>query len=151
MRFWDSSALMPVISWEPSTQRLKSLLDADDGITVWWATPVECASALARHHRDGGLTAAAHELALGVLTQAALSWMAVAPSQALRDLAIRLVRVHSLRAADALQLGAALVWAEDRAGGRELVSLDEQLRDAARREGFVVLPADGLHTGAERR
>jgi hypothetical protein len=47
---------------------------------------------------------------------------------------------HPLRAADALQLAAALVWTGEAAAGEAFVCLDERLRDAARREGFEVLP-----------
>jgi predicted nucleic acid-binding protein len=50
-----------------------------------------------------------------------------------------LLRVHVLKAADALQLAAARVWAGDVADG-ELVTLDERLALAARLEGFRVLP-----------
>jgi hypothetical protein len=67
----------------------------------------------------------------------------VSPSSAIRDAAIRLVRVHPLGAADALQLAAALVWAEARPEGREFVVLDRRLGEAAAREGFVVLPGAG--------
>ena len=51
-----------------------------------------------------------------------------------------MVKVHDLRAGDAFQLAAALVWAEDAPLGRTLVSLDQRLREAAQREGFAVLP-----------
>lgn len=56
----------------------------------------------------------------------------------LKDLAKRLLRVHPLRTADALQLAAALVY---RAEGSPLdfVCLDERLCSAAEREGFIVI------------
>jgi len=67
-------------------------------------------------------------------------WIVVAASQEVRRLAVRSVRIHQLRAGDALQLAAGLLWAEDRPGGREFVSLDDRLAEAARLEGFSVLP-----------
>ena len=53
---------------------------------------------------------------------------------------MRLLGLHHLRAADALQLGAALVAAYDQPLGSALVTLDARFADAARREGFRVLP-----------
>jgi hypothetical protein len=49
------------------------------------------------------------------------------------------LRVHPLRAADALQLAAAYIAAERRPSSLELVILDDRLAAAARREGFVLL------------
>ena len=53
MRFWDSSALVPLCVDEPATDAALALLAEDPEVAVWWATPVECASALARLERDG--------------------------------------------------------------------------------------------------
>jgi hypothetical protein len=50
------------------------------------------------------------------------------------------VGAHPLRAADALQLGAALVWCEEQSHGEVFVCLDARLREAARREGFSLAP-----------
>lgn len=65
----------------------------------------------------------------------------VAPTAPLRDRAGRLLAAHPLRTADALQLAAALAWCDDVPRGESFVCLDERLREAARREGFAVLPA----------
>jgi hypothetical protein len=69
-------------------------------------------------------------------------WVEVEPAAALRERAVRLLSSHNLRAADALQLAAALVWAEERPAGRVFVCLDARLREAARLDGFTVLPED---------
>jgi hypothetical protein len=55
-----------------------------------------------------------------------------------RDVARRLLRVHPLRAADALQLAAAYLAAERRPSTLEIVTLDERVRLAAAKEGFIV-------------
>jgi hypothetical protein len=65
----------------------------------------------------------------------------VAPTAALRERAIRLLAAHPLRAGDALQLAAALAWCDDTPAGETFVCLDGRLRDAARAEGFDLLPA----------
>ena len=64
--------------------------------------------------------------------------MRIRPSERVRQRALRLLRVHPLRAADALQLAAALVAASEEPADLELVSSDARLSAAARQEGFVV-------------
>jgi hypothetical protein len=54
---------------------------------------------------------------------------------------MRLLRVHPLRAADSLQLAAAVVASEGDPGELPFVCLDEKLAQAASREGFVCLEA----------
>ena len=60
------------------------------------------------------------------------------PTDRLHALAQRMLRVHALRAADALQLAAALLASDEEPAGLEVVTLDSRLADAARREGFRV-------------
>ena len=47
--------------------------------------------------------------------------------------------MHPLRAADALQLAAAFLAAERRPASLELVTLDDRVAAAARKEGFAVI------------
>ena len=101
---------------------------------------MECASALARRWRDGTADRRAHEKAVECIESLERDWIVVVASEEVRRLAVRSVRIHQLRAGDALQLAAALLWAEDRPDGREFVSLDDRLAEAARLEGFSVLP-----------
>lgn len=114
-------------------------------MTVWWGTPVECASAVARRQRAGALSTAQQDLAFEVLDRLSTGWFEIQPGQLVRSHAFRLLRVHVLRAADALQLAAALVWAGAPATGpapvAEIVTLDGRLAEAARLEGLSVLPA----------
>jgi predicted nucleic acid-binding protein len=67
-------------------------------------------------------------------------WTEVRPSNLVRDQASRVLLLHPLRAADALQLAAALVWAGSQTTSLEFVCLDHRLREAAAREGFQVIP-----------
>lgn len=140
MKFWDSSALVPVCARQERTDRLSVLLSEDRGVAIWWGSPVEVASAFTRLGREGVISAEVVEAAGARVEALAEGWVEVEPSRELRALALRLLRVHALRAADALQLAAALVWAEGRPEGRGLVTLDGRLREAALREGFTVLP-----------
>ncbi len=136
MRFWDSSAVVPLLVQETATARLRALHRRDREMLVWWATPIECASALARVERQRPDAARAVETARTSLDRLARSWHEVQPVDEIRVLARRLLRVHPLRAADALQLAAALIAAEGRPASLEFVGLDERLAAAARCEGF---------------
>ena len=77
---------------------------------------------------------------MSILDALAGEWSEVQPAKKVRQRAERLLRVHSLRAADALQLSSALVWAEESPSGLFFVCLDVNLREAAFKEGFTVLP-----------
>jgi predicted nucleic acid-binding protein len=141
MRFWDASALVPLLIDEPRTGPVRALGKDDPDVAVWWGTPVECCSALVRRERGGDITAAARDNALAALAHGVRVWFAIGPTEALREAAWRVVRVHGLSGGDAFQLAAALDWADARAGGRGFVTLDRELGEAARLEGFTVLPA----------
>ena len=145
MRFWDASAIVPLLMTEAATKALQGRAGTDPAMLVWWATEVECASAIARLERDGALDAAAVNEAFDRLRRLGEGWHEVEPSDAVREAAVRFLRVHPLRAADALQLAAAFVAAERRPSSLEIVTLDERLAAAARKEGFVlteVLPPE---------
>jgi uncharacterized protein len=139
VRFWDSSAIVPLITDEPGREPLLSLLEQDPVMAIWWATPVEVASAVARREREGTLDLRAATQVLQKLHALDGAWHQVLPGDALRSTAQRLLRVHPLRAADSLQLAAALAVANGDPGALEFVSLDQQLADAARKEGLDVL------------
>lgn len=136
MRFWDSSALVTLVLEQPLTARARGLLTDDPEVVVWWGSAIECASAIARLHRDEVLSAPAATRARAVLATLRASWFEVQPGDAVREQALRLLRLHPLRAADAVQLAAALEWAGTPPDGG-FVSFDERLSTAAQREGFV--------------
>jgi uncharacterized protein len=138
MRFWDSSALVPLLAAEAASRPVRALYLRDSEPVVWWATPVECASAIARLEREGALTATDAAVAFARLDALAASWLQVEPSDEIREAARRLLRVHPLRAADALQLAAAFVAAERRPPSMTFLTLDDRLRAAAGREGFAL-------------
>jgi predicted nucleic acid-binding protein len=139
VKFWDASALVPLLVAEASTRRLQALAVKDAAMLVWWGSEVECISALARLERDGTLQPQAITAALQRLRQLATGWHEVDPNDAIREAAARFLRVHPLRAADALQLAAAFLAAERRPASLEMVTLDDRLAAAARKEGFPVI------------
>ncbi len=143
MRFWDSSAIVPLTVAEASTEALQAVATQDPVMCVSWATEIECVSAISRLEREGVLSERATMAAIERLDSLAEAWNELLATAALRGAARRLLRVHALRAADALQLAAALVAAEGLPASLPIVTLDERLATAARREGFTVKAIDG--------
>lgn len=141
MKFWDTSAIVPLCVNEPSSALVKTVLTQDPLLVVWWATRTECVSALRRQIREGSLTIEGEQQARTVLHALAQAWIEIQPSRDLRNVAERLLTVHPLRAADALQLAAALQWCQSQTMGQSFISFDIRLRAAARKEGFSLLPA----------
>ena len=139
MRFWDSSALVPLLVRQAASSRVRSLYRSDAGIFAWWGARVECESAISRLERDGHLGRRSAHSARGRLDRFAETWQEVQASDTLRHSARRLLRVHDLRAADALQLAAGLAASEERPMTLAFVCLDERLSAAAEREGFRVI------------
>ncbi len=140
MKFWDSSAIIPICLKEQLSETVKRLIKTDEDIVVWWATRVECLSAMSRRRREGVLNIDAELKARTILIALSTEWSEVQPSELVRQRAERLLAIHSLRCADAFQLAAALIWAEENPQGHEMVCLDQNLREAAHKEGFTVLP-----------
>ena len=139
MNFWDTSALVALGSDEAKRPLALRILRTDDRMAVWWGTTVEYVAALSRREREGSLSieeASRHLLHLHALSQV---WSEVQPGQRIRTWAQRLLRVHPLRAADSLQLAAALVAAEEDPSSIGFVCFDTRLNQAASREGFRVL------------
>lgn len=133
--FWDASALVTLCVRQSITPQTVALYKTYDAV-VWWATPVEIASALARLLRmkqlDSRAWAKSHKLA----KRLADSWSVIQPSDALRATSIQLVDRYDLRAADSFQLAAALEWCEYAPQDRVFLSADQKLRDAAVLSGF---------------
>ena len=138
MRFWDSSALVPLLVLEDTSQAIQAALETDPDVILWWGTPIECASALGRRERDGDVSVEGTSAALARLDALRSAWVEVQPVDRVRATAVRLVRTHPLRAADALQLAAAIAAAEEHPDTLPFVTLDAHLADAASRERFPV-------------
>jgi hypothetical protein len=139
MRYWDSSALLPLLAVEPSTERRRAHLQEDPVILTWWGSRIECVSALSRLLREQRIGEKDYEQVLHDLEALSAGWTEIQPTEKLRRRALRLLRVHPLRAADALQLAAALVGSGENPAALPFVGGDPRLNDAARKEGFRLL------------
>ena len=139
MRFWDSSAVVPLLIRQEASPRVDRWWTNDPRIALWTLTPVEITSAIWRRVREGTMSETNARVAETRAEELAAASYTVTDIEGVKALARRLLRVHPLRAADALQLGAALVWAGGRPAGKTILTLDDRLAASARREGFDVL------------
>lgn len=135
--FWDSSALVPLCVHELTSRQAQSQL-RNSAPVVWWGSPLEVHSAIARLHRLGKLKDVEKRGALSRLALLSRGWREILPGDQLRDLAMRLLDTHDLRAADSLQLAAALIWCQQRPARRIFVCADRRLSKAADATGFAV-------------
>ena len=135
--FWDASSVVRLCVPGQVTKTARVTLEQFPPV-IWWLTPVEVQSALVRLKRSGELSGAAHKASSARLTTIRESWRQVLPSEPVRDLATTLLATYPLKAADALQLAAALVWAKQRPRGRVFICNDVNLSRAAGQAGFDV-------------
>ncbi|HEY3132859.1 MAG TPA: type II toxin-antitoxin system VapC family toxin [Acidobacteriota bacterium] len=140
MRFWDASAVVPLICEETASSKTVQLYQEDRQVLVWTLTVAEVISALCRKLREGSLDRQLFRSCRRSLQLLSEDWKEVQVIDLVRERAHRLLETHPLRAADALQLGAALVATEDQPNGFGFITCDELLGTAAEKEGFAVLP-----------
>jgi predicted nucleic acid-binding protein len=126
---------------EPMTEQMRALMTGDADAAVWMFTSVELLSAIGRLDRQAeGLDDLIATIRAEIHGRDA-QWTLVTHVEAVRRRAERLVGVHPLSAADAMQLAAAQVTSGDRPDTLTFVTLDKVLAKAARLEGFRVVPA----------
>jgi hypothetical protein len=142
MRFWDASAIIPLCIEEPHSKKARKIVGSDEEIIVWWGTILECHSAVARLRRGASLTEIEEDQMKNILFLLSKSWSEIESGRDVRDIAGQLLLRHPLRAADSLQLSAALVWAGKNPMGCKFVCLDQRLREAGRKEGFTIVPTE---------
>jgi predicted nucleic acid-binding protein len=145
VRYWDASALVPLLVSEAQTESVRAMLAEDTRIATWVWTSVEMTSAIERRARSGELDRAQRRAALRGLGQLATTWDEVSDVLAVRALAEPLLARHALRAADAAQLGSALLISRELGQNVTFVCLDDRLTDAAEREGLPVLPSPPVY------
>ena len=139
MKYWDSSALVSLLIEEGQTGARIELLQRDPSVVTWWGSRVECASALNRLHRERLIDAAELNQCLERLQTFAASCVEVDALDRVRNRALRLLRFHVLRSADAMQLAAALVASGEDPRTLDFVCSDKRLSEAASREGFAIV------------
>jgi predicted nucleic acid-binding protein len=139
MNFWDSSAILPLLVNEAASGATRQYVETQPEMAIWWATPVECMSALARKEREGRLELSQMIAAEKNLDLIASNSVTIDATDRVRLLARKLLRRYPLRAADSLQLAAACVLAGDATSEYGFVCNDERLTIAASKEGFAIV------------
>ena len=140
MRFWDSSALFPLIIDDFHTARARVILSTDDSIVSSFITPVEISSAIWRRRHARLLSSEADRAADAQFASLSNRWVTLGEISDITATALSVVSRHALRAGDAIQLAAALVArAKLRTVRLEFVTFDIRLASAAREEGLRVL------------
>lgn len=142
MNFWDTSGIVALVVDEPHQPFARSTLENDDRMAVWWGASVEYVSAVSRRMREGTLTTDQIDQLVHYLEELSRGWYEIQPDSKIRKTAQTLVRRYPLRAADGLQLAAALAIAESNPGSIGFVSFDRRLKNAAVQEGFAVLDGE---------
>jgi predicted nucleic acid-binding protein len=137
--FWDSSGIAPLCCFQSQTAEASKAVRIYARQVTWWATAVEVVTSFNRLYREKNLTQQGKEQAINRLSYLRRRWNDVQPTDEVRDTAERMLNVHKLRAAGALQLAAALVWCSHRPRGRHFIGADGDLADAAETEGFTVI------------
>jgi hypothetical protein len=140
MRFWDTSALVALLVEQKASTTLRGLHRGDPVLVVWILTDVEAGSALARLVRENTLSAEQAQVVGAKLHELWQACAIIPLADEVKIRARRLLLLHPLSAADALQLAAALLAVKDQPHGSEFACLDQRLAEAARREGFHVVP-----------
>ncbi|OGQ86646.1 MAG: hypothetical protein A2289_25760 [Deltaproteobacteria bacterium RIFOXYA12_FULL_58_15] len=138
MRYWDTSALVPLLVKQAGSDLVRDWITEDPRVVTWALSSVELCGAIERLCRTGLLDAGQRHELLRRVKRMASDWGEIIEFQAVRRRAIQLLARHSLRAADSLQLGAAWAASEGQPDTLDFVCLDRNLSDAAEREGFNV-------------
>lgn len=134
MKFWDTSAIIPILVEEQGSEIVDKIFSADSEMIVWWGTSIECVSAISRLERENKLSSDEQGVIIARLNNLRQYWREIQATPLVKQLAERILQVHPLRSQDAQQLAACLIANQDTQ--IEFVTLDQRLAVAARKEGL---------------
>ena len=135
--FWDTSAIIHICVPGQSASAARRVL-GQHAVVVWWTARVEVPSVLERLRKEGAISPRAYVASRNRLEALLGSWREILPTDSLRELACVQLERFPIRAADALHLGAALIWCNQKPRARLYVCNDLRLGNAARQAGFTV-------------
>jgi predicted nucleic acid-binding protein len=136
MKFWDTSAIIPLLVNEQYSDIVDPIFSKDSSMIVWWGTSIECISAISRLERENKITPSEHSQVINQLNELRDSWREIQASPLVKQYAERILQVHPLKAQDAQQLAACLVANQDMS--IEFFTFDQRLQIAARKEGLKI-------------
>ena len=137
--FWDTSAIIPLYCNQMMSADARRLRRRFDEPVVWWGTHVEVHSGINRLLREGVLNDVQSQTALEKWRRLHARVRRIWPSDRVLGLAVSLTTEHGVRALDAFQLAAALVWCNERTRSRPFVCADKRLSAAAKDAGFDLI------------
>jgi predicted nucleic acid-binding protein len=140
MKFWDSSAIVPLVVYEKETDYCLKILSDDQEMLIWCLSRLEVMSALCRRVRQGTLDEGYFLEAKRRLNDLVERAYEVKAIEKVRQRALRLLEVHPLSAADACQLASALVATQEDPDRLVILCFEQGLKNAATKEGFLVNP-----------
>ncbi len=140
MKFWDASALVPLLVPEQQSDYCLQILKSDQEVLLWCLSRVEVISALTRRLRDQSLSFDQFQTAKTRLQEILESAYQITALDKVMNRAVRLLEVHPLRSADACQLASSLVVTQEDPLRLPMICFDERLKEAAMKEGFVLNP-----------
>jgi len=135
--FWDTSAIIHICVPGQSASVARRVLGQHAAV-VWWTARVEVRSVLEWLRKERAISPQAYDASRKRLEALLGSWREILPTDSLRELACVQLERFPIRAADALHLGAALIWCNQKPRGRLFVCNDLRLGGAARQAGFTV-------------
>ncbi len=137
--FWDTSAIIPLYCNQivsPDSRRLRRRFR---GPVVWWGTHVEVYSGIRRLLRDGFVNEIQGRAALEKWGRLRSSARIIKPDDKVLRIAASMTATYEIRALDAFQLSAALIWCSEKPRNRPFVCADKRLSDAATDVGFALV------------
>lgn len=140
MKFWDASAVVPLLLPEQESDYCLQILKGDQEVLLWCLSRVEVVSALTRRLREQSLTLDQFQAAKTRFRQILESSYQITALERVMNRAVRLLEVHTLHAADACQLASSLIATQEDPDRLPIICFDEPLKEAAMKEGFIVNP-----------
>ncbi len=137
MRYFDASALAKRYVREKGSLKVRCLLSVDVPATSRLSS-VEIVSALIRRSREGAISEAQRERALAMVEADLAAMLVIELTPAIVGRAHALLRRHTLRAGDAIQLASCLYLQDAIDDEMTFVAFDRRLVDAARAERLRV-------------
>lgn len=136
LAFWDTSAIIPLYCAQVASRESRQIRRNFNGLVVWWGTHVEVHSGLNRLFREKVITGIQLTASLSKWERVRSSSRLIQPDEYVLRLAVSLTDDCGLRALDAFQLAAGLVWCREKPRNRPFVCADKRLSDAASGVGF---------------
>jgi predicted nucleic acid-binding protein len=137
--FWDTSALVPLCVFQKASFAAQREHRERTAKTLWWGTQIEVRSSFARLIRDNDIEKEGFEIAVRKWIAISSRARQVPPSLKMLEIGSDLPDKLGLRALDAFQLAAALVWCREKPRNRPFVCGDSRLGEAAEKAGFTLV------------